>query len=59
MVVSKPLPFPDHHLLFRVQEELPEAVPPFKEVRAKVLAAWPHWAAKPRISNWRRADAMK
>jgi peptidyl-prolyl cis-trans isomerase D len=38
--VSKPLPFPDHHLLFRVQEELPEAVPPFKEVRAKVLAAY-------------------
>ncbi|HEX9009243.1 MAG TPA: peptidyl-prolyl cis-trans isomerase, partial [Holophagaceae bacterium] len=26
--------------LFRVQEELPEGVPPFKEVRAKVLAAW-------------------
>jgi peptidyl-prolyl cis-trans isomerase D len=38
--VSKPLPFPDHHLLFRVQEELPEAVPPFKEIRAKVLAAY-------------------
>jgi peptidyl-prolyl cis-trans isomerase D len=38
--VSKPMPFPDHHLLFRVQEELPEAVPPFKEVRTKVLAAY-------------------
>ncbi|MDR3684067.1 MAG: peptidyl-prolyl cis-trans isomerase [Geothrix sp.] len=38
--VSKPLPFPEHHLLFRVQEELPEAVPPFKEIRAKVLAAY-------------------
>jgi hypothetical protein len=38
--VSKPLPFPDHHLLFRVQEELPEAVPPFKEIRTKVLAAY-------------------
>jgi peptidyl-prolyl cis-trans isomerase D len=38
--VSKPLPFPGRHLLFRVQEELPEAVPPFKEVRAKVLAAY-------------------
>jgi len=38
--VSKPLPFPEHHLLFRVQEELPEAVPPFKEIRTKVLAAY-------------------
>jgi peptidyl-prolyl cis-trans isomerase D len=38
--VSKPMPFPNHHLLFRVQEELPEAVPPFKEVRTKVLAAY-------------------
>jgi peptidyl-prolyl cis-trans isomerase D len=38
--VSKPLPFPDRHLLFRVQEELPEAVPPYKEIRAKVLAAY-------------------
>jgi peptidyl-prolyl cis-trans isomerase D len=38
--VSKPMPFPEHHLLFRVQEELPEAVPPFKEIRAKVLAAY-------------------
>jgi hypothetical protein len=38
--VSKPMPFADHHLLFRVQEELPEAVPPFKEIRAKVLTAY-------------------
>ncbi len=38
--VSKPIPSADHHLLFRVQEELPEAVPPFKEVRVKVLAAY-------------------
>jgi len=38
--VSKPMAFPTRHLLFRVQEELPEAVPPFKEVRAKVLAAY-------------------
>ncbi|WP_275976089.1 peptidylprolyl isomerase [Geothrix oryzisoli] len=38
--VSKPLRFADRHLLFRVQEELPEAVPPFKEIRAKVLAAY-------------------
>jgi peptidyl-prolyl cis-trans isomerase D len=38
--VSKPTPFPDRQLLFRVQEELPEAVPPFKEIRAKVLAAY-------------------
>jgi peptidyl-prolyl cis-trans isomerase D len=35
--VSKPLPGPDRHLLFRVQEERPEAVPPFPEIRAKVL----------------------
>ncbi len=38
--VSKPMPFPDRHLLFRVQEELPEAVPPFREIRTKVLAAY-------------------
>jgi len=38
--VSKPIPSADHYLLFRVQEELPEAVPPFKEIRVKVLAAF-------------------
>lgn len=38
--VSKPRPFADRHLLFRVQEERPEAVPPFKEIRAKVLASY-------------------
>jgi peptidyl-prolyl cis-trans isomerase D len=38
--VSKPQRFAERHLLFRVQEERPEAVPPFKEVRAKVLAAY-------------------
>ncbi|MFN7958967.1 MAG: peptidyl-prolyl cis-trans isomerase [Holophagaceae bacterium] len=38
--VSKPQALGARHLLFRVQEELPEAVPPFKEIRAKVLAAF-------------------
>ncbi len=38
--VSKPMAFADRHLLFRVQEQLPEAVPPFKEIRVKVLAAY-------------------
>ena len=38
--VSKPMAFPTRHLLFRVQEELPQAVPPFKEIRVKVLAAY-------------------
>lgn len=38
--VSKPLALGERYLLFRVQEELPEAVPPFKEVRAKVLASF-------------------
>lgn len=38
--VSKPMRFADRHILFRVQEERPEAVPPFKEIRAKVLAAY-------------------
>jgi peptidyl-prolyl cis-trans isomerase D len=38
--VSKPTAFGDRHLLFRVQEELPEAVPPFKDIRMKVLAAY-------------------
>lgn len=38
--VSKPHPGPDRHLLFRVQEERPEAVPPFAEIRAKVLEVY-------------------
>ncbi len=38
--VSKPMRFADRHILFRVQEQLPEAVPPFQEIRAKVLAAY-------------------
>lgn len=38
--ISKPQRLGERHLLFRVQEELPEAVPPFKEIRAKVLAAY-------------------
>ncbi|MBI1753179.1 MAG: peptidyl-prolyl cis-trans isomerase [Acidobacteria bacterium] len=38
--VSKPMSFGERYLLFRVQSELPEAVPPFKEVRAKVLTAY-------------------
>ena len=38
--VSKPTAIADRHLLFRVQEELPEAVPPFKDMRPKVLAAY-------------------
>jgi hypothetical protein len=38
--VSKPQRAGDRYFLFRVQEELPEGVPPFKEIRSKVLAAW-------------------
>ncbi len=38
--VSKPQAFAGRHLLYRVQEELPEAVPPFKEIRTKVLTAY-------------------
>jgi peptidyl-prolyl cis-trans isomerase D len=38
--VSKPMRFADRHILFRVQEQLPEAVPPFQEIRTKVLAAY-------------------
>ena len=38
--VSKPMALGDRHLLFRVQEEQPEAVPPFKDIRAKVLTAY-------------------
>ena len=38
--VSKPQGYGDRYLLYRVQEELPEAVPPMKEIRAKVLAAY-------------------
>ncbi len=38
--VSKPEKAGDRYVIFRVQEELPEGVPPFKEIRAKVLAAW-------------------
>ncbi|HJW71292.1 MAG TPA: peptidyl-prolyl cis-trans isomerase [Geothrix sp.] len=45
--VSKPQAFGDRYLLFRVQEELPEAVPPMKEIRSKVLA------------DYRREEARK
>ncbi|HEX9082707.1 MAG TPA: peptidyl-prolyl cis-trans isomerase, partial [Holophagaceae bacterium] len=38
--VSKPEKVGDRYVIFRVQEERPEGVPPFKEIRAKVLAAW-------------------
>ena len=38
--VSKPQAFGDRYLLFRVHEERPEAVPPFQEIRAKVLTAY-------------------
>jgi peptidyl-prolyl cis-trans isomerase D len=38
--VSKPQRAGDRYFLFRVQEELPEGVPPFKEIRSKVLTAW-------------------
>jgi peptidyl-prolyl cis-trans isomerase D len=37
---SKPEKAGDRYVLFRVQAELPEAVPPFKDIRAQVLAAW-------------------
>jgi peptidyl-prolyl cis-trans isomerase D len=56
--VSKPLPFPDRHLLFRVQEELPEAVPPFKEIRAKVLAAYQQEEAR-RLAVAKAQQALK
>ena len=38
--VSKPTAIGERHLLFRVQSELPEAVPPFKDIRTKVLASY-------------------
>jgi len=38
--VSQTMQSGDRYLVFRVQEELPLAVPPLKEIRAKVLAAW-------------------
>ena len=50
--VAKPRAYGERHLLFRVQEELPEAVPPFKEIRAKVLAAY-------RLEEARRQAAAK
>ena len=50
--VSKPTALGDRYLLFRVQEELPEAVPPFGEVRSKVLAAY-------RLEEARKAAVAK
>lgn len=38
--VSKPEKAGDRYVLFRVQEELPAGIPPFKEIRPQVLAAW-------------------
>jgi peptidyl-prolyl cis-trans isomerase D len=50
--VSKPLAFGDRHLLFRVQEEVAESVPPMKEIRTKVLAAY-------RLEEARKAAVAK
>ena len=44
--VSKPQRAGDRYFLIRVQEQLPEGVPPFKEIRAKVLDAWKLEAAR-------------
>ena len=38
--VSKTRPMGDRFIVYRVQEELPIAVPPLAEIRAKVLTAW-------------------
>ena len=38
--VSKTRPMGDGFIVYRVQEELPIAVPPLAEIRAKVLTAW-------------------
>jgi peptidyl-prolyl cis-trans isomerase D len=38
--VSKTQQIGDRYIVFRVQEELPIAIPPLKEIRGKVLAAW-------------------
>jgi peptidyl-prolyl cis-trans isomerase D len=50
--VSKPQAFGERHLIFRVQQELPEAVPPFKDIRIKVLAAY-------RLEEARKAAVAK
>ena len=50
--VSKVLQAGDRFLVFRVQSELPIAIPPLKEIRGKVLAAW-------KLEEARKAVAAK
>jgi peptidyl-prolyl cis-trans isomerase D len=56
--VSKPQAYGLRHLLFRVQEERPEAVPPFAEVRAKVLAAYRVEASR-KLAQTKAAEGLK
>ncbi len=56
--VSKPMALGDRHLLFRVQEELPEAVPPFKDIRIKVLAAFRQEEAR-KLAVAKAQEALK
>lgn len=50
--VSKAQQVGERYLVFRVQEEQPIAVPPLKEIRGKVLAAW-------KLEEARKAAAEK
>jgi peptidyl-prolyl cis-trans isomerase D len=47
--VGKVSPLGDRFALLRVQQELPLAVPPLKDIRAKVLAAWQKDEARKRL----------
>jgi peptidyl-prolyl cis-trans isomerase D len=50
--VSKVLQSGDKYVVFRVQQELPIAIPPLAEIRAKVLSAW-------KLEEARKAAAEK
>lgn len=47
--VGKVAPLGQGYALLRVQQELPLAVPPLKDIRAKVLAAWQKDEARKRL----------
>lgn len=53
--VSKVMQVADRYVVFRVQEEKPIAVPPLKEIRAKVLSAWKLEEARKQVTDKAKA----
>ncbi|MBS1784573.1 MAG: peptidyl-prolyl cis-trans isomerase [Acidobacteria bacterium] len=56
--VSSVIQAGDSYLVFRVQKELPPAVPPLAEIRAQVLTAWKLDQARTDLQT-KAADALK